>query len=838
MVGARMKSFPLQSGRFFLIVLVLLPFAFFWKNFVPDQLIVTSDLNIANITVQHENLVRYGWNACWSSTWWMGLPGSVPILQVENLLIWLLPPMVYAKFSMPFYLAIAGLSAYAFGRAVGFAPVVSLAVGIGWQLTGSAITDVPGGHHFRLFMLAIVPLMYLGLWRACGPRPVCGVLLAAASVAAMMGGLPDSGALLALGGVFFFVWMSARAIRTFRFWMQALLGTFVTLALCTQLFYAYVPYWTTSLKAADLSMKSSETPEQKWEWHTQWSFAPEEILEIAAPGFFGWQNMGADLPYWGRVGQTAGWEKHHQGFRNFRIDNPTTGTAVTALALVGIAACWRRRGGAPGTPQMVSMARCFCVLALISFVLSLGRHFPLYRWIYDLLPFMHGWRNPNKFFFTTSFCLVFLAGYGAQAILDALAGQGDGGILRRAPRILWGVAGALAAGAIVVFVLQSDLQLELAESYWTQQQTGAIVANMILSLVRAGLVWGLLGLIIHAAARFAQPHPERLSWLAAAWIVVAVAEMAFVAHHFLEAFNVRRALQPNPLVARVIDDGKRDLFRFKMIVAGDSVLNNLYFLQIPYHRIQSVDIPANSRPPDDYERYFNEMDNQPVLMWELANVRYLLCQTPVARQVMAVLGNGRLEWVADYAIDDYGDFFGGYTAREIPEDGEGSVYRLLRVTHPLPRALVVPEIRFAASVEELFALMKERKVDFKKTMLALPVVGIKPSDSAKPAKTFGAEVKQYSENRIVIETHSDQAAYLLLNDKYDPDWKVTVNGAPARMFRANFLMRGVEIPAGPATVVFTYGMARTPLLLTLAVWAALIVFGCLFCVFAGRRKVS
>jgi uncharacterized membrane protein YfhO len=45
---------------------------------------------------------------------------------------------------------------------------------------------------------------------------------------------------------------------------------------------------------------------------------------------------------------------------------------------------------------------------------------------------------------------------------------------------------------------------------------------------------------------------------------------------------------------------------------------------------------------------------------------------------------------------------------------------------------------------------------------------------------------------------------LLLNDKYDPGWQVWVDGKPAELLRCNFLMRGVQLPAGAHTVEFLF----------------------------------
>jgi uncharacterized membrane protein YfhO len=56
----------------------------------------------------------------------------------------------------------------------------------------------------------------------------------------------------------------------------------------------------------------------------------------------------------------------------------------------------------------------------------------------------------------------------------------------------------------------------------------------------------------------------------------------------------------------------------------------------------------------------------------------------------------------------------------------------------------------------------------------------------------------------VLGTLSDSPSLLLLNDRFDPDWKVTVDGKPETVLRCNFIMRGVALSAGPHTVEFRF----------------------------------
>ena len=58
--------------------------------------------------------------------------------------------------------------------------------------------------------------------------------------------------------------------------------------------------------------------------------------------------------------------------------------------------------------------------------------------------------------------------------------------------------------------------------------------------------------------------------------------------------------------------------------------------------------------------------------------------------------------------------------------------------------------------------------------------------------------------RIIVETDAVRPGILVLTDTFYPGWRVTVDGAPASLLRANYLFRGVYVPAGAHWVEFTY----------------------------------
>jgi hypothetical protein len=67
---------------------------------------------------------------------------------------------------------------------------------------------------------------------------------------------------------------------------------------------------------------------------------------------------------------------------------------------------------------------------------------------------------------------------------------------------------------------------------------------------------------------------------------------------------------------------------------------------------------------------------------------------------------------------------------------------------------------------------------------------------------------------------------LLLNDRFDPNWNVRVDGKPETLLRCNYIMRGVYLPPGAHTVEFRFQPPVGPLYVSLAaIGAGLLLLG-------------
>ena len=65
-------------------------------------------------------------------------------------------------------------------------------------------------------------------------------------------------------------------------------------------------------------------------------------------------------------------------------------------------------------------------------------------------------------------------------------------------------------------------------------------------------------------------------------------------------------------------------------------------------------------------------------------------------------------------------------------------------------------------------------------------------------------VIQYEPQRVELRAALERPGLVILADTDYPGWRLTIDGKPASIFRANRMMRGAAVPAGEHTLVYTY----------------------------------
>jgi len=66
------------------------------------------------------------------------------------------------------------------------------------------------------------------------------------------------------------------------------------------------------------------------------------------------------------------------------------------------------------------------------------------------------------------------------------------------------------------------------------------------------------------------------------------------------------------------------------------------------------------------------------------------------------------------------------------------------------------------------------------------------------------DITTYETDKIVLDISYDQNGFLVISDNYHPGWKAEVDGVSKEIFRANYIMRAVPVPAGRHRIALTF----------------------------------
>ena len=233
------------------------------------------------------------------------------------------------------------------------------------------------------------------------------------------------------------------------------------------------------------------------------------------------------------------------------------------------------------------------------------------------------------------------------------------------------------------------------------------------------------------------------------------------------------------------------------------------------------------RTPEDLKMYLEALsphgtpESVPLLTrhWQLTNTRYILGTAGFLEALNAQLDPGQHR----FRIAERFNVIPKPSVEEIHQledltatvDPNGEL-ALFEFTGALPRAKLYANWQVNTNDQANLKTLADLNFDPAKTVLISTPEKNLPLLATNEADAGTVEFKSYAPKKIVFTANAKTPAVLLLNDKFDLNWRVTVDGQPADLLRCNFIMRGVQLSPGPHTVEFDFSLPSGPLKVTLA----------------------
>lgn len=314
------------------------------------------------------------------------------------------------------------------------------------------------------------------------------------------------------------------------------------------------------------------------------------------------------------------------------------------------------------------------------------------------------------------------------------------------------------------------------------------VVTMLASAMIANLLW------LNGAAK------PLLRWgSCAALALILYAEQWSATGNFFEYYPPTQVYADNAIFQKLrASPGRQRL----AMLTRTGYYNTWLSLHLPYFDIDTIDIPAASRPPADYTAYFGVVDRAPLRKWELCATRYMLGPKDLGLQFFKSQNSEAL--------------FRPVVELDVPQLGQPTLFEYARA---LPRALVLHRWEIVDDKDKLLARLVDPKFDPHSTVLLSAAPPFQPDPNAPPSTAV--DIVRFKPARVELKTSLKSPGVLMLNDRYDTGWTVTVDGAPATMQPGNFIMRTVALPPGEHRVVFHYGIPTVMWWLTWGEWSAI-----------------
>ena len=837
-------------------ILMLAVGIIFWKSLRPEFVLFSND---APLGVLHSDAGRLpdGFFGFWQDLNWVGSVtiGATPNLtQILGTIV--NSPLFVAKFYVPLSLVFLGLSCWFFVRRLGFRSEVAILSGIAAALASNPVSYACWGLPAKAFSLGFTLLALAGLaGRDTGWRRWLSIAAAGLATGLNVSEGGDIGAILSLYVAAFLVWQCwTESIETPRkLWNAAMRLTAVVVFAGWIAAHAIHALVSTQIVAVSGMSQTRESEAQRWQFATAISLPPVESLRIVVPGLFGYRMDSPDGgAYWGAVGFDGTSKGRWSGAGEY------AGILVVLVASYAAATSLRKKQS-PYSEQERRMVWFWVAVATGSLALSWGHFAPFYR-IFFSIPYLSTIRIPSKFLHVMHLALWVLFAYGLEAIArgslasgkERLGGWKDQFASWRktaAPGEVNWVFGAVACFAIAaVGVLNyaggaAELKTHLRGIEFQMGPPASAEFSIGEAWKALGFFAISLALVGGMITGFFNGTRARIGWMLLGTVLVV--DLYRANTPWVKYYDWVTRYQSNPVLDLLKDKPWEqrvtaflDPHRQGPLVGGESTLSWTYLQkewlenQFQYFNIQSLDISQMPRVPELETAYFGAlglMENQSNLplvgrLWQLTNTRYILGSKEVVDQL-----NGMVDPVQK-RIRLKMPFGLGLKPGVTPPNAstatadmvqlltttasETGPFAVLEFTGALPRAKFYTD--WQTGLSDAQTLQQLRAPDWdpaRQVLVSEKIAGTTPSPTSA---TSEASITQYAPKHITVKTRSTAPGILLLNDRWHPDWKVTVDGQSTPLLRANFLMRGVSVAAGEHNVEYRFDPPHQTLWVSLA----------------------
>lgn len=705
-------------------------------------------------------MVEQGALPLWNPSIITGTPllddGQLAFFYPPSLLFLALPFAPASAYYTLLHLIIAGTGAFCFARHLRLSYGAATLAGVCYLFSGYMLTWLQFPHHTAA--TAILPWCFWAVGRACAARGWYAWVPAAAILAVPILTQLQL-AFYIYVGVGVYVLLRVAQAESWRARLSMLVGFSAAIALALALSAVQL------VPAVDLSAGGQRQDFDFTSTTSDYQFTM--LLRLVFPALEGEARIGPP-PAWGPA--------------MLQLPYPYVGLLPLLLGLVVLARSDHRESW------------FFGLAALTSF--ALGVSSTLVKLFMLLVPPYRQFEDHTRWFVLWGFAVAVLAAMGADALRSRAATTEPGArrVLRANRVLLVLLLGLLGAWGLY------HLQL-----FTPQSRYGIYITLIRQQALLPTLLFGLAGLAALALLWFKRV-PAALGWTAL--IAVAAGDVLW--------FNGNFNTSTNMAIVQPTSDLLKELETYPAPAQAEELLypptRQIAFLQrqpgpFRIHGADPTTLPPNiagtfgledirgyhSLFTERYSRLARLIDGKDYARGSegKATLRPYFTSAYEKRRLLNMLNVEYLIFPPENTSND------AYAPLElVHQSDEGRIYRNPQA---LPRAWLVHQVEVIPDDEA--QLDRLARSDFDPATTAIIPEAVPQLGPPAPAPT---PTVSYAPNQVVVRAETPSAALLVLADAFHDGWRVTVDGQDAPLYRANYALRGVWLPAGTHTVVFTF----------------------------------
>jgi hypothetical protein len=430
-------------------------------------------------------------------------------------------------------------------------------------------------------------------------------------------------------------------------------------------------------------------------------------------------------------------------------------------------------------------------LMFFSLFCALGGYNPLYRFLYEYVPFFNGIRYPAKFIYLFILGLSIISGLGFQRLVEFSREDTN----KRFKTLL--IALALISGFLLLGLTLGHQKAEHVLKVRGFDFPDFNLLSVNLHHAKRFLFYLTLFFLL---LRVGQEMKWR-GWVKVLLVFFLIADlfgnMGFYGKEktsdYFQKTKILEMISSDQGPFRTFSTGKTISMDTQILAAGASNLSIFKEKHLPsmnllygVHDIWGNDVLRLKRVEDLYRALAGTPSISATNLMDLYGVKYVISVTPIEGDPRFELIYSRLEGLPGRREDLLKD----------------NTIKLYRNHNYLPKAWLVKDFRVLDSEAILSTMItKDFQPDREVFLEENPNWTDGPSHSALPNKLgFISE----SNNRLRLLVQATESTLLVLNDTYFPGWKAFVDGQETKIYRANYAFRAIPLHAGTHRVEFVY----------------------------------